>query len=287
MPIPTGLDRPVAAIADRSCRLRVASPARLHALAAVEPGLEAALTRLVTLNLWTTLQLIAMLRRQDPVQRIAALLVILAGAGAANAAITWTDWTSAAAAGVAGTMGSIGVTGTTDTGGFHNRQIAGGFDDWRQGGVTPWAAHDALPNLPANDDFVAPNTGSYTFTFSKPVVGLTMAIISLGQPQVQTVWTFDRSFTLVDQGKGYWGNGVFTIAGNSIGSGEGHGVIRFDGLASSLPLRSTNGEFWSGFSLGHESVAAIPEPATRALLIAGFGLVGASARRRRLARATA
>lgn len=102
MPIPTGLDRPVAAIADRSCRLWVASPARLHALAAVEPGLEAALTRLVTLNLWTTLQLIAMLRRQDPVQRIAALLVILAGADLADGfdlAVTQADLASMAAVG--------------------------------------------------------------------------------------------------------------------------------------------------------------------------------------------
>ncbi len=205
---------------------------------------------------------------------------MLLGAGAAQAAaITWTDWTSASAAGVAGTMGTVAVTGTTNTGGFHNWQISGGTDYWRQGSVNPWPAYDALPNLPANTDFVAPNTGSYSFTFSTPVVGLTMAIISLGQTNVQTEWTFDQPFTLVDQGQGFWGNGAFTIAGNTIGSGEGHGVIRFDGPVSSLTLRSVNGEFWSGFTFGHDSV--VPEPATWALLIAGFGLVGAAARRRR------
>ncbi len=208
-------------------------------------------------------------------------LGLLLGAGAAQAAITWTDWTSASASGVAGTMGTVAVNGTTNSGGFHNWQTSGGFDYWRQGGITPWPAYDALANLPANNDFVAPDTGSYTFTFSTPVIGLTMAIISLGRTNVQTEWTFDQPFTLVDVGRGFWGNGVFTIAGNTIGAGEAHGVIRFAGPVSSLRLRSVNGEFWSGLTFGYESV--VPEPGTWALLIMGFGLVGAAARRRRRA----
>lgn len=102
IPIPDGLDRPVTALADRSCCLRIASPARLRALAAIEPGLDAALARLLTLNLWMTLQLLAMLRRQDPVQRVAALLVILAGADLADGlglAVTQADLASMAAIG--------------------------------------------------------------------------------------------------------------------------------------------------------------------------------------------
>lgn len=107
-----------------------------------------------------------------------------------------------------------------------------------------------------------------------------MAIISLGQPQIQTMWTLDQPFTLVDVGQGFWGNGSFTISGNTIAAGEGHGVIRFNGPVSSLALRSANGELWSGLTFGVEGV--VPEPATWAMLIAGFGLVGVALRRRRI-----
>ncbi len=54
-------------------------------------------------------------------------------------------------------------------------------------------------------------------------------------------------------------------------------------------------EFWfgnnndsaDGYRLDSISVAAVPEPATWALMISGFGLAGASLRRRRAAGATA
>ncbi|WP_448579505.1 Crp/Fnr family transcriptional regulator [Thermaurantiacus sp.] len=79
MPIPPGLFRPVAAVAQTSCLLLVASPKRLEELAARHPGVEAAVTRLVTINLWTTLGLVSMLRRQDKVEQVATLLCALAG----------------------------------------------------------------------------------------------------------------------------------------------------------------------------------------------------------------
>ena len=208
----------------------------------------------------------------------------LAGAGAAQATITWTDWTTASTTGVAGTMGTVAVTGTADTGGFHNWQTAGGIDFWRSSPSTPFPAYDGVPNLPANNDFVAPDTGSYTFSFSSPVVGLHVAIISLGRINLQTQWTFSQAFSLVDAGAGYWGNGPFAIFGDTLGGNEAHGIIRFNAPVSSLTLRSVDGEFWSGLTFGFESVAPgslVPEPMTWALLVAGFGLVGAAARRRR------
>jgi len=64
--------------------LLIVSPAQLQRLAAQTPGLEPALTRLATLNLWTTLSLVSMLRRQSTVERVAMLLVTLAGADLAD-----------------------------------------------------------------------------------------------------------------------------------------------------------------------------------------------------------
>lgn len=195
----------------------------------------------------------------------------------ASAAIQWTDWTSVNSSLASGTI--AGTTVTLD-GPFDTTQISGGFDFWRTGG-NPWAAYDALSNLPTNNDFISPsgNQVLHTFTFGKAIRNPYIAIISLGQGGIQTNWTFNAPFTLVDQGQGFFGNGVFTIAGNSISAGEAHGVIQFTGDFTSLTLVTNNTENWSGLTIGTSGV--VPEPASWAMLIAGFGLVGAAARRRR------
>jgi hypothetical protein len=215
-----------------------------------------------------------------------AIIASLAAAAPAFAQIQWTDWTQAAQGGAVGTLAGGTVTATVNAGSIHNWNLGGGTDYWRMGGGVTRPAYDGVSNIPMNTDFIAPDTGSYTFTFSEPLDDLYIAIISLGQPGVQTRWTFSESFTLVDQGPGAFGNGVFTIAGNQISAGEAHGIIRFDGPLSSLTLTSANGEFWSGLTFGTSGPATggvIPEPATWSLLIAGFGLVGAAIRRRRTA----
>jgi hypothetical protein len=193
----------------------------------------------------------------------------------ANAAIQWTDWTAITSTLATGTLagGTVTLSGPFDT-----AQIAGGTDFWRTAG-NPWPAYDALPNLPTNNDFIAPSGGQvlHTINFSQAVRNPYIAIISLGQSSIQTNWTFGAPFTLVDQGQGFWGNGVFTIAGNTISAGEAHGVIQFMGTFTSLTLLTNNTENWSGLTIG---TAGIPEPASWAMLIAGFGLVGALARHR-------
>ena len=197
-------------------------------------------------------------------------------ATSANAAIQWTDWTSASSSGATGTLAGVTVS---LAGPIHNWQVSGGTDYWRTGG-NPFAAYDALPNLPTNNDFVAPSgVGARTISFSKAVIDPYIAIISLGPPSLQTSWTFDAPFSIIDQGQGFWGNGVFNIVGNTLSAGEAHGVIQFKGTFTSLTLTTNNPEFWSGMTIGVAGV--VPEPASWAMLIAGFGLVGAAARRRR------
>ncbi|WP_017668949.1 PEPxxWA-CTERM sorting domain-containing protein [Sandarakinorhabdus sp. AAP62] len=195
----------------------------------------------------------------------------------ASAAIQWTDWTSVAGGTATGTIAGATVT---MNGPFDTFQVSGGTDYWRTGG-NPWAAYDALSNLPGNNDFVAPSGDGvvHTINFSKAVRNPYIAIISLGRPNIQTSWTFGAPFTLIDQGQGFWGNGVFTINGNTISAGEAHGVIQFTGNFTSLTLTTNRTENWSGLTIGTSGV--VPEPSSWAMLIAGFGLVGAAARRRR------
>ena len=108
----------------------------------------------------------------------------------ASAAIQWTDWTSVTPALATGVIGGSTVT---LTGPFDTNQISGGTDFWRTGG-NPWAAYDALPNLPTNNDFISPsgNQVLHTFTFSKALINPYIAIISLGQGGIQTAC--DRVF---------------------------------------------------------------------------------------------
>lgn len=63
------------------------------------------------------------------------------------------------------------------------------------------------------------------------------------------------------------------------GNGEVHGVLKFSGSFTSLSFDDSS-ENWHGYQIG---VGNVPEPASWALMIVGFGMVGAAARRRRTA----
>lgn len=72
-------------------------------------------------------------------------------------------------------------------------------------------------------------------------------------------------------------NGNLTL----FSSGEVHGVLQFRGTFTQLSFTDTN-ELWHGFTVGVGGVAGgVPEPATWAMMILGFGAAGATIRRRR------
>lgn len=67
-------------------------------------------------------------------------------------------------------------------------------------------------------------------TFSTPISGLLMAIVSQGQPSLAMAYDFDAPFTVLSEGRGYWGDGSYSLgSGNQLIGSELHAVIRFDG----------------------------------------------------------
>lgn len=81
---PAGLASAVTAVAGNACLLLAMPSARLATLVREVPAVEGALTRLATLNLWTVLRIVSTLRRQCNLERLADLLVTLAGADLAD-----------------------------------------------------------------------------------------------------------------------------------------------------------------------------------------------------------
>ncbi len=96
-------------------------------------------------------------------------------------------------------------------------------------------------------------------------------------------FVFNQAFTIQSGGpNAEYGGATITAVGNTISGLEGNGVIQFNGSLTSISWTNPVAENWYGFTVG-VPVAAIPEPETYALLLGGLALLGARARRRRLA----
>jgi hypothetical protein len=86
-----------------------------------------------------------------------------------------------------------------------------------------------------------------------------------------------------------WGGGNDRLvqSGNNLDGREGAGTIQFIGTYSTFSWTVPDPESWHGFTFGIrtteriEPTPAIPEPETYAMLLAGLGLLGLIARRRK------
>jgi len=140
-----------------------------------------------------------------------------------------------------------------------------------------------VPTAPPNCDIIALNEGGLkTITFSQAVVNPLIAVVSWnGQLSTQ----FSGPIEVLSSGLGYWGIGTLSASGNTLSViGEGHGVIRMLGTYTEISFTDVN-EFWHGFTIGAQDVAAgvVPEPATYALLTGGLAVLAVVRRRRRTA----
>jgi hypothetical protein len=224
-------------------------------------------------------------------------------AGAAQAATySYVDWTAAnpAAGTASGTItlpdsSTVGIgfsvtLANGSPGSFFFAQTAGGTNYWVPS--TPYVS-SAVQNAPPCCDILALVGGSatttYTITLSEPIKDPIMAIVSLGQPSIAVTYDFDRPFTIVSQGAGFWGGTATSLSqlpGDVLRGTEGHGTIQFIGTFSTFSWVAPTSESWHGFTFGIRTTErlepnppSVPEPATLALL--GTGLVGVAALRRR------
>ena len=229
-------------------------------------------------------------------KRTAFMLAAAAGlwaSAAAAAPVIWVDWT----AGTSGASGSatgvidLGPAGTDPSdisvsysGEIQFIQTSGGINYWT-GNPSPYVSA-AVDNAPSTPDIIALSQAtSKTLTFSRPVDNLFFAVVSLNG----NGYRFNEDFSIESFAQGYWGNGTLTRQdlGNGMfqlnGSGEPHGVIRFNRAVSSITWTSLTDEIWNGFTVGtygEAIVAPIPVPAALPLFAAGLGLLGWKLRRR-------
>lgn len=203
---------------------------------------------------------------------VAASAMVASAANVQATHVLWADWSQRPTVdAVTGTVGGVGVR---YDGPLQFVQLGTGHTDfWNPTGYT-----QNLVNRPVGTDLIALDVGgTKTITFARPVKDVFMALTSWNGVNV----TFDRPFTVFSKGPGFFGNGDFLVNGTStgfFGFGEVHGVLKFAGTVTSLSFTDTF-DSWHGFTVG---VGAVPEPQSWAMLIAGFGLVGATMRRRRM-----
>ena len=216
---------------------------------------------------------------------ISLLGIVTVSYSAQASVIAWTDWTSAinsTAGTAAGNMNTTnGVIEVRYSGEIWSAQTAPNTYWWTEGDPAPYTGNSVIDNAPDTSDIIRVQLSGITntLTFSQAVYMPVMALVSVGQPAVAVSYDFDRSFALLSEGRGFFGDGSWTQSGNSFTGNEAHGAIQFDGWVSSISWTNDVPELWHGFTVGVTQVQPVPVPA--AIWLFGSGLLGLSGIARR------
>lgn len=212
------------------------------------------------------------------------LFLVMTSATAFAVPITWTDWTSATVGAAGSATGNIGSIDVTYSGDVTFAQLGSGTNYWTEGNPAPYTGNPLVDNAPTASEMIAMSLSGITNTisFSESVYNPIMAIVSQGRTSLPVSYDFDSSFTVLSEGRGYWGDGWYTTGPGDVLTGyELHAVIQFSGLFDSISWTAAPGEYWHGFTIGLTETAPVPEPATMFLLGSGLlGLVGIRKKRK-------
>jgi hypothetical protein len=220
-------------------------------------------------------------RRNNKMKRNIALIFGIAlispiQAMAADTA-SWANWASSSSGSFIQNSNTINVTYSGSTFGVdYNSYI---YD------VPSSFTNTAVTNTPGTNGTILMSGGTLqvnNFYFSQAVINPLMDVFSVGQSGVPVSFNFlnGATFSILSSGAGHWGGGTLTQSGNSIIGVEGNGLLQFNGSYTDISFTTPNYEYYYGATVGALS-APVPEPETYAMLLAGLGLLGFTARRRK------